>query len=139
MWVTFHWMDFERDPELLAAVKELPKRLREVGMTSPADMLVKLLEKKVRTHSHLHTPTHPLLQSQPITGLTWGGGNELMSVVTGPPPKPLLSFSSWPGPARAEFLRLPPEELARQLTLIGAYTDPRGESLPLWCITCLYW
>lgn len=51
MWVTFHWMDFERDPELLAAVKELPKRLREVGMTSPADMLVKLLEKKVRIPS----------------------------------------------------------------------------------------
>lgn len=44
-------MDFERDPELLAAVKELPKRLREVGMTSPADMLVKLLEKKVRIPS----------------------------------------------------------------------------------------
>lgn len=60
------------------------------------------------------------MQAQPVVGPTWGGGNELTIGVQSPPPKPLISAREWPASLRPEFLRLPPEELARQLTLIGA-------------------
>lgn len=117
MWVTFHWMDFERDSELLALMRDFPRKLREVGMQSPADMFAKLLEKKVCWLNNFFPSDFDNSKMQPVIGPTWGGGNEMSPQPGTPAPKPLLSLATWP--ARPEFLKLPPEELARQLTLIG--------------------